>query len=245
LEQENARLRLALRELRHRSYNQWQLLIGLAEMESMQRLQATALGCSVRLCTLAYAFVTLNRALDTNLEFLIGSRKVGVRDTLENILRLLQAVTEEGGLSFAVQDAWLSEKGCTALLLICAELVCNAMKYGKKTIQVTLRIQGQQGILEVCDDGPGFPKGFCIQEQRRQGLQLVEALCRFDLEGEIRCHNEAQGAVVTLAFPVLSAPGVGAVEAYEDFCSMEGVVCFDKLGLHITEGQGNHESDST
>ena len=108
-------------------------------------------------------------------------------------------------------------------MLICTELVCNAFKYGWKTAHVTFRTEGGQGILEVRDDGPGFPTGFRFQEQGRQGLQLVETLCHFDLNGEVRCHNEAQGGVVTVTFPVLSAPGVMAdVDADKAFCAMDG-----------------------
>lgn len=179
LEQENARLRLALRELRHRSCNQWQLLIGLAEMESMQHPQSTALGCSVRLSTMAYAFVTLNRALDANLDVLAGNQKVGVRAALESILMLLQAAIEEDSLSFMVQDAWLPEKGCAALMLICAELVCNATKHGRKTTQVTFRTLADQGILEVRDDGPGFPTGFRFQERGGAGTATGGSLMSF------------------------------------------------------------------
>jgi two-component sensor histidine kinase len=164
MEQENVRLRLALRESRHRSSNQWQLLIGLAELESLQQPRTTALGCSVRLSTMAHAFVTLNRALDTNIDVLTSNQKISVRGALESVLALLQAVAEEDALYFAVQDAWLSEKGCTALMLICAELVCNATKYGKKTTELTFRIESGLGVLEVRDDGPGFPAGFCVQE---------------------------------------------------------------------------------
>ena len=232
MEQENARLRLALRESRHRSYNQWQLLIGLAEMESNQPTQTTALGCSVRLCMTAHAFVTLNRALDTNIDVLTGNQRVGVRTALESTLTLLQATTREDALYFAVQD----EQGCAALMLICTELVCNATKYGRKTIRVTFRARANQGILEVRDDGPGFPPGFRVREQGRQGLQLVEALCRFDLNGEMHCWSDVQGGVVTVTFPVLSAsdlpPAVEAISDFDslanaDFCAMEGVVCFD------------------
>jgi two-component sensor histidine kinase len=89
-------------------------------------------------------------------------------------------------------------------MLICAEQVCNAVKYGRHTIQVTFRTQDNQGILEVHDDGPGFPVGFCVEEQGQQGLLLVKALCRFDLNGEMRCQNDMQGGVVTVTFPVVT-----------------------------------------
>ena len=108
----------------------------------------------------------------------------------------------------AAKACWRETLICAALMLICTELVCNATKYGRKTTQVTFRVQANQGILEVRDDGPGFPAEFRVQEQERQGLQLVEALCRIDLNGEMRCRNDAQGGVVTVIFPVLSAPEV-------------------------------------
>jgi len=228
LEQENARLRLALRESRHRAYNQWQQLIGLAEMESLQSPQTAAFGCNVRLCTTAYAFMTLNRTLDTNPDVLSSEQAVYARPALEKILTLLQAATEEGALDFAIQDAWLSEIGCAALMLICTELVCNAAKYGRKRTQVTFRVRANQGILEVRDDGPGFPPRFRVREQGRQGLQLVEALCHFDLNGEMSCWNDGDGGVVTVTFAVSAAPeATPAGEAAQAFCGMEGVICFD------------------
>ncbi len=229
-ERENARLRLALREAHHRSGNQWQLLLGLAELERIQP-QAEGAGGSMRLRAMMSAFATLNQSLDTDADVLTGSRNVSIRDALENILEPLQAAAEEDALAFAVQDAWLSEKGCAALLLICAELVCNATKYGRKTTQVAFRAQDRQGILEVRDDGPGFPDGFRIEEQTRQGLQLVETLCRCDLNGEMRCHNHAQGGVVTLTFPVLPAPETApAAQVSEGLCGMEGIICPPDIG---------------
>lgn len=226
--QENARLRLALREAHHRSGNQWQLLIGLAELERMQPLQTVAAEQNVRLHAMIHAFATLNRSLNTDADVLTESREVGVRAALEGILiQMRGTLAQENTLSFTLQEAWLPAKGCAALLLSCAELVCNAIKHGRERMQVTFRAQGEQGLLEVRDDGPGFPAGFRIEEQSGQGLQLVEALCRFDLNGNMCCYSEAQGAVITLTFPVLSAPQTAqAGETNEAFCDMEGVVCF-------------------
>ena len=145
MERENARLRLALREAHHRSGNQWQLLLGLAELEQMQSPQAEGAGGSMRLRAMMSAFATLNRALDTDADVLTGSRKSAFETLWKTFWRQLQAANGEDALAFAVQDAWLSEKGCAALLLICAELVCNATKYGQEENAGCLSRTGRAG----------------------------------------------------------------------------------------------------
>ncbi len=230
VKQENARLKAALRELRHRSCNQWQMLLGLAEMEYMQHPQSVALGGLVRLSALTSAFATLNGTPDINMDVLAGNQHVCVRSALESIRALLHTTATEHDLHFAVEDFWIDQKRCTALMVICAELVCNAVKYGRQTAHVTFCTQFGQGILEVRDDGPGFPSGFRIEEQARHGLQLVAELCQFDLQGELRCRNDADGGVVTVTFPWSGTPReVALVTANESFCAMEGVICFDRL----------------
>lgn len=197
-------------------------------MEMMEHSPATFPGYSVRLRAVIQAFAMLNQTLDTDL--LTGSQKIGVRESLESILTLLRATTEEDTLAFTVEDACLSEKGCAALMLICAELVCNATKYGRRNTQVRFGTQEGLGILEVRDDGDGFPREFRVHEQGGQGLQLVDALCRFDLNGEMCCHNDDSGGVVTVTFPVFSAPeATPTIGASPDFCAMDGVICFDSL----------------
>ena len=233
IEQENARLRLAIRELRHRACNQWQFLMGMAELERMQFAQAASTDGSTRLRSLIYAFAALNKTLDVDIEVLNGSHKIAVRPVLEGLLTRLQATAAEGHLAYSVEDAFLTEKGCASLLLICAELICNAAKYGKKSTYVTFCAEADRGILEVRDDGPGFPVGFRIEEQSRQGLLLVDSLCRFDLNGEIHCRNDMSGGVVTVIFPTLTGPesatAKAAGEEYNDLCAMEGIICFDEL----------------
>ena len=94
-ERENARLRLALREAHHRSGNQWQLLIGLAELERMQSPQDCGRGQQYASPRYDVCFCHPQPALDTDAGVLKGNRKVGVRDALENILAQLQAA--DGG----------------------------------------------------------------------------------------------------------------------------------------------------
>ena len=231
---ENARLRLVLRELRHRCCNQWDMLVGLADMECQAHPQDAAVGSMLRLRATASAFAMLNRTLDSGLDVPAGDQAVCVHSALESMLAMLKIdYPEKNKLHFTLEVAWLPEQPCAnALMLICAELVyCNAVKYGGKTTQVTFRAQADQGILEVRDDGPGFPAGFRVEEQARKGLQLVEALCRFDLKGQLRCQNDTQGGVVTVSFPLLVMPSEAiAVPVSEAFCfDGGGASCFDML----------------
>ncbi len=61
--------------------------------------------------------------------------------------------------------------------------------------------------LQVDDDGPGFPDSFDAIRAANTGLELVEAVGRWDLQGSITYQNrDGGGAQVAVEFPLLVAP---------------------------------------
>jgi two-component sensor histidine kinase len=74
---------------------------------------------------------------------------------------------------------------------------------------VTLRMAEGRAILEVSDDGAGFAAGFDPQIEAKTGLELIENIAHFDLQGQIAYENrEKGGARIVLTFPVSPRPCV-------------------------------------
>jgi two-component system, sensor histidine kinase PdtaS len=108
-------------------------------------------------------------------------------------------------LKTALEDVPVGVDAAIACGLIVNELVSNALKYAfpdgrHGQVAVSLRREGPEAVLEVVDDGVGFPAGADLRRPGSLGLRLVSILAeqtggRLDLEsnGGTRC---------TLRFPV-------------------------------------------
>ena len=88
--------------------------------------------------------------------------------------------------------------------LIVNEIVTNAFKYAFNNraggiIVISLRLQGEYYVLEVCDDGPGLPEGINWAEAKTMGFTLVRTLSA-QLKGALSIENK-NGARVVLTFP--------------------------------------------
>jgi two-component sensor histidine kinase len=70
---------------------------------------------------------------------------------------------------------WPSSEAPT-LGLIVVELVTNALKYGKGTVQVTFRIADGYGLLTVEDDGQDLPTGLALAHSKGFGMGLINRL---------------------------------------------------------------------
>ena len=76
-------------------------------------------------------------------------------------------------------------------------------KHGKGDIEVWFGVRDEMLGLEVIDDGPGFPDRFDPKTMSNTGLELIESLSRWDLRGEVRYENRAEGgACVFVRFPL-------------------------------------------
>jgi PAS domain S-box-containing protein len=88
------------------------------------------------------------------------------------------------------------------LALILNELLTNAVKYGvngrgRGTVRVELQENGEEVLLSVTDDGPGFD--LKRSDRRSSGLGLVAGLAR-QIGGKLEVER-AQGARCTVRFP--------------------------------------------
>jgi two-component system sensor histidine kinase TctE len=90
-----------------------------------------------------------------------------------------------------------------SLALLVSETISNAVKHGQGDIEVRLIVSGKTALLEICDDGPGFPPGFDWRRSASTGLGLIDSTGRHDLRGTISFENRAEGgARVAITFPL-------------------------------------------
>jgi|SRR5579871_4483386 len=79
-------------------------------------------------------------------------------------------------------DCQVSADQASALVLMMSEIVTNAIKYAHPTgvpIQIDIAcVHASDGrvVLEIADDGVGFPEGFAEDRDGGMGLKLIRAL---------------------------------------------------------------------
>jgi two-component system, sensor histidine kinase PdtaS len=108
-----------------------------------------------------------------------------------------------------VQDARLPVRQGTSLAVLVNELVSNAVKHGRGDIGLSFGMlpgsngSGPRARLEVTDQGPGFSPDFDPAKAANTGVELIESLGRWDLQGEVEYANRPEGgARVVVTFPL-------------------------------------------
>jgi two-component sensor histidine kinase len=128
---------------------------------------------------------------------------LSTRQALDTLMPLLRQTAGERRLDYAVEDAPLPVNKGTSLVVLLNELVSNAIKHGRGDICVELAVTEGIGCLEVADNGPGFPVGFDATASAHTGLELVDSLCRSDLQGHLEYENKpGGGGRVVVRFPL-------------------------------------------
>jgi two-component sensor histidine kinase len=109
-------------------------------------------------------------------------------------------------ISVSVQDSPVSVTPTQAnsLALIINELTTNTVKYAlrqhnRTDINVGIEQCGEMIQFEFRNDGPGYPEGVLRLEAHNTGIDLVRALVRDGLRGELSLDNE-DGPVTSIRF---------------------------------------------
>lgn len=202
LAQLNERLRRAMTETHHRVKNNLQVVAALIEMQEQSAAEMVPMSILVRLRQNIQAMAVIHDLLTEQSKEEGDTRSVSTRGVLERLAPILRATLGTRRLQAQIEDLSLLTKQTTALALIANELISNASKHGRGDIDLTLRKERAQVVLEVRDDGPGFPEGFRPEMASSTGLELIESIARFDLHGETAYRNRPEGgAVVRVTFP--------------------------------------------
>ncbi len=201
----NAKLRRAMTETHHRVKNNLQLISALIEMQkqSGQELvpmsELDRLGQNIQALGVIHDILTKEAKEDGEAEF------ISIKGVLERLLPILRTTLGARRLLAMIEEVSLLGKQTTSLALIVNELISNAVKHGKGDVEIILRAEGNSVTLEVCDDGPGFPHSFDPETAANTGLELIETIARYDLQGETRYQNREQGgARVMVTLPIIN-----------------------------------------
>ena len=143
------------------------------------------------------------------------SQQVPFNEILEPLLRMAREVTASPGgtvrFSSRGDSGELPAELATPLAVVINELLQNAAehafpadRYGpgvERRVEVILRHEEADLVVEVCDNGVGFPEDFSIEGTATLGLSIVRNLVTGQLGGSIRMRTDG-GTVVELRIPI-------------------------------------------
>ena len=196
----NERLHQAVYESSHRLKNHLQILAATVDMATMGSRGLIPAQEVERLGTQIRALSVIHDILTADTKVRIDSSTVSSSELLDGLLTILQETADSHDLKFEIADIPLPLPMVTSLALGVNELVSNAIKHGNSLVRVSLAVDCGHCLLEVSDDGDGFPADFDPQASGRTGMELIE-LTRKDLNGRLSYRSGENGGCVTLRFP--------------------------------------------
>jgi PAS domain S-box-containing protein len=199
----NERLKRAMVETHHRVKNNLQIISAMLDMRLMECTDSVPVEDIRRLTSHIRTLAEVHNLLTHEAKSDAVAETISSKEMLERLLPLMREAAGRRQITAHLEPAELSLRKGTSLALITNELVSNAAKYGGGEIGVRFVVEGEEGILTVCDDGPGFDEGFDPATEANTGLELVESLGRWDLNGTVHYGNRPQGgACVTVKMPL-------------------------------------------
>lgn len=203
IEDLNTRLKRSIQETHHRVKNNLQVISALVEVQ-MDAGDATVpaaamhrIGQHTRSLAAIHDLLTQQVKIDPNVN------TISTTDAMEKLIPLLQATAGGREIRYEVDEVQLPVRAGASLALLVSEIVSNAVKHGRGTIELSLTANAESIRLEVSDQGPGFPPGFEWRSAANTGLSLIDSAGRFDFSGDVTYENRPEGgARVVVTFPV-------------------------------------------
>lgn len=187
----NSRLQRAMTETHHRVKNSLQIISAFVEMQALEYDAVVPLRELRRINTHIKTLASVHEVLTKETKRNQFANHVSVKDLLEHLFPMLQSMLGDHRLLFEIEDIRLPSRQGTSLALVANELVLNAMKHNEgaqQEIRVSLRIRGSKAELTVIDNGPGFPDEWNPGTENT-GLELIDSLVQWDLQGTVRYEN--------------------------------------------------------
>lgn len=199
-----------LRELQHRVKNSMSLIAGIAGIKSREASNPETQAALADLRTRIVAVGELYEAL-------FDSGNIEHIDLSDYLVRVVETASESigsepGRIAFdrSLVRCEIDLKRAVSLGLIVNELVTDSIKHAfpdgrKGRIGIRLAQEGDEIVLEIRDDGVGFPPGFDPGKAEGFGLRMVSLLAE-QLRGILAFESDDSGARTTLRLPARASP---------------------------------------
>ncbi len=202
----NERLKRSIQETHHRVKNNLQVISALAEIQIEDNQTVVPVTALTRIGQHARSLAAVHDLLTQEAKAGAQTDTISTCVTLGKLIPLLQATTGGCHIAYTVDDFRMPIQEGASLALLISELVSNAVKHGRTDIQLSLHRQEEKAVLEVSDNGEGFPPDFDWQTAANTGMALIDSTGRYDLHGTISYQNRPEGgARVVVTFPVPSS----------------------------------------
>jgi len=191
---------ILLKELQHRVKN------SLGIVSSLLRLNQDSVSdeASLRAFMEAADRISCVSMLYEKLSESASADSIDLGRYLRDLVGLLSSSYLAEGSSVTVETKMESmecdARKAVSLGLILNELFTNAIKYsgGRGRVGVSLSIRGEEAVLEVSDQGSGYPEGFEAESVRSLGMRIVTLMTQ-RIDGELELASEG-GASATVRF---------------------------------------------
>jgi two-component sensor histidine kinase len=187
----------------------------LASLSGVVRLQRNAISkgskdlTAVQVCTVLddiRARIEVMAKLHKSLAVSANGNGVNLGDFLQEISELIGTLGGEGNMDLTIDhscDGHIDPRQALQVGLVTAELLTNASKYAHPAglpVQVHVRCETTDDgafMVEVSDDGVGFPENFDPSRDGGLGFQLMRALAD-GLSAELQFEHDSLGVCARL-----------------------------------------------
>jgi two-component sensor histidine kinase len=195
----------------------------LASLSGVIRLQRNAISrgseqtfTASQVCMLLddiSARIEVTAKLHKSLALAVNGNGVNLGDFLQEISEMIGTLGPQGKMDLTIDhssDGYIDPRHALHAGLITAELLTNACKYAHPTgLPVKIHIHCETGdggsfVVEVTDDGVGFPEHFDPATDGGLGFQLMRALAK-NLNAELRFEHSSLGVCGRLVRPKISS----------------------------------------
>ena len=196
-----------LQEMHHRVRNNLQMVAALLSMQARhaadegwtQPLQEAV--SRIRSIAAIHDLLSSGNLRETTVE------RIAKHVVDEAIINVVPPGTQ---VNFVIEPSpvHVPSRQATVLALLINEFLANAVVHGvarreRGEVIIGVRCDGDEAVLEVCDDGVGLPEGFDPVRSAGLGLQIARTLVEVDLHGSLHLRaREGGGTVACVRFPL-------------------------------------------